>query len=106
MAAGPNSKIDVGIWDLQLRKEDIRQILVIVLAGMHKRLAHPGPRPQGMPYRRRLHEIWAGTDYVEDVHGVYGFFTCSSNVCDTAARCIVGSNEQSRQDQLALPLRA
>jgi hypothetical protein len=38
---------------------------------MHDRLAHSEPSAQGMKHRRSLHEIWAGTDYVQNVHRLF-----------------------------------
>ena len=56
---------------MQLRKENIREILVVMLAGMHNCLSHSGTRPQGMQDRCSLHEIWTGTDDVQNMHKLH-----------------------------------
>ena len=68
--AGADPEIDVGRRNFQLGKENVRQILVVVLAGVHERLPHSGPRLQGMQHGRSLHEIGTGSDYVQNVHTV------------------------------------
>ena len=68
MRAGPDPEIDVRDRNFQLRKENVREISVVMLAGVHERLPHSRPPPQGMQHWRGLHEIWTGADYVQNMH--------------------------------------
>ena len=70
MSAGANPEIHVRCGNFQLREENIGQVLVVMLPGMHKRLPHSRAFPQGMEDRSGFHEIWTRADDVQNVHTV------------------------------------
>jgi hypothetical protein len=53
---------------------------------MHDGLAHSGPSAQGMKHGCSLHEIWAGTDYVQNVHRLFCSAVTSAGWPGTWAR--------------------
>src|SRR3984957_1873544 len=67
MTARTDLKVYIGLWNVQLREENIRHISVIMLAGVDQGLLRPTvlERPQ---HRRRLHEVWSSAHDVQNVH--------------------------------------
>jgi len=54
--------------DIQLAKENLRHVLIVVLAGMDQQLRHKEMRLQCRDNRRDFHEVGTRADHVKDFH--------------------------------------
>src|SRR5262249_38135243 len=60
-----------GRRDLQLLKEDIGHVDIVMLAGVHQGLTNPEPTGQGPHDRGHFHEIGASPYHMENVHNSF-----------------------------------
>lgn len=68
MRAGTDSKVHIRNRHFQPRKEDAREVRVVMLAGMYERLPHSFLHPQRMEHGRSLHETWTSPNHMQNVH--------------------------------------
>ena len=69
MASGANTEIDIGLRKAQFTKENLRHLVVVMLASVNQHLLNPASL-EGSQDRRRLRKIRPSTSHMDNgAHG-------------------------------------